>query len=417
MADWTDFQQRALYGSGQIASRAGQLFKSERDALWKGDTRKAKHIRSRANALNRQGAYAAVRGMGGNEGKNQYFPVQSSGQPIYSTNFPGQFALSSQGKEVFNQFRDSGFIEPIRQKKRYAPNTEPKGLGWLMEKALENTMVAKIASNMLPEQKPKPDDAYYKSLWGKGLNEMYSPSGIFSAGKFLGKPNIDPYYRKNYTGPEFLRGLLEPFHKPRSDAFGVVRDSSIPEDWEFMQEKPLDALPYTYGIKREPYGIKREPGDGGEMPDPFFMEREWEAPYAGVEDVTITDVFPTEDEVEDITETITEDEIFNEEVFNKNFELWTPFGDPSDYPEMFGGAGSAYELYEQLEEAHGISGDELLQKMIDEKVIKERIDDDLAASKYPSQLRVEDKVKRMSLEELEGLIEDQEKWSGEIMDI
>jgi len=245
MADYTDYQQRALYGAGQSAQRAGQRFHMERDAWKRGDKDAAKYHRSRANALNRAGAYAAVRGMGGNEGKNQYFPVQSSGQPIYSTNFPGQFALSSQGKEVFDQFRDSGFVEPIRQKKRYAPNTEGKGLGWLMEKALGNTMMGRVASSILPKKKPKPDDAYYKSLWGQGLNEMYSPSGIFSAGKFLGKPQIDPYYRRPYKGPEFLRGLLEPFVQPRSDAFGVVRDSSIPEDWEFMQETPMDYTPYV----------------------------------------------------------------------------------------------------------------------------------------------------------------------------
>ena len=128
-------------------------------------------------------------------------------------------------------------------------------------------------------------------------------------------------------------------------------------------------------------------------------------------DITITDLPP--ETFEKPT-----DEIFGDpEIFNKNFELWTPFGDPSDYPEMFGGAANAYELYKQLEEAHGISEDELLQKMIDEKVIKERIDDELPILQEPSQLRLEDKVKRMSLEELEGLIEDQEYWSGDRIDI
>ncbi len=363
MADWTDFQQRALYGSGQIASRAGQLFRSERDALWKGDTRKAKHIRSRANALNRQGAYAAVRGMGGNEGKNQYFPVQSSGQPIYSTNFPGQFALSSQGKEVFNQFRDSGFIEPIRQKKRYAPNTEPKGLGWLMEKALENTMVAKIASNMLPEQKPKPDDAYYKSLWGKGLNEMYSPSGIFSAGKFLGKPNIDPYYRKNYTGPEFLRGLLEPFHKPRSDAFGVVRDSSIPEDWEFMQEKPLDALPYTYGIKREPY-LEEVENEVSNL-DPMDITHLY--PYHGrgelSEDFDYSQ-FPSVVD-EDITANMKEviEEPDGEEIFNQTYEFIQDRGDDPDLP-------TPWEYMIQMQDLLGWEDERMIQHLIDNGVLR-----------------------------------------------
>jgi len=129
MVDYTDYQQRALYGAGQSASRAQQRFHMERKALERGDKKEAKYHRSRANALNRQGAYAAVSGMGGDQGKNQYFPVQSSGQPIYSTNFPGQFMMSGAGRDVFDKFRDTGFVEPIRQKKRYAPNTEPKGLG------------------------------------------------------------------------------------------------------------------------------------------------------------------------------------------------------------------------------------------------------------------------------------------------
>jgi len=244
MADYTDYQQRALYGAGQSASRAGQRFQMEADALRRGDKDAAKYHRSRANALNRQGAYAAVQGMGGDQGANQYFPVQSSGQPIRSST-TGNIALSSAGRDVFDKFRQQGFVKPIRQKKRYAPNTEAKGLGWLLEKGLENTMMAKVASQILPKKTPKPDDAYYKSLWGKGLNEMYSPSGIFSAGKFLGDEKIDPYYERPYTGPKWAEPFFKPFVQPRGDAFGVVRDSSIPEDWEFMQETPMDYSPYN----------------------------------------------------------------------------------------------------------------------------------------------------------------------------
>jgi len=208
----SNYQQRALYGAGQSASRAQQRFHMERKALERGDKKEAKYHRSRANALNRQGAYAAVSGMGGDQGENQYFPVQSSGQPIYSTNFPGQFMMSGAGRDVFDKFRDTGFVEPIRQKKRYAPNTEPKGLGWLAEKALGNTILGKIASNILPKKKPKPDDAYYKSLWGKGLNEMYGPSGIFTSGDFLGEPELDPYYDDSIGADaplDFVPGINE----------------------------------------------------------------------------------------------------------------------------------------------------------------------------------------------------------------
>jgi len=350
MADYTDYQQRALYGAGQSAQRAGQRFHMERDAWKRGDKDAAKYHRSRANALNRAGAYAAVRGMGGNEGKNQYFPVQSSGQPIYSTNFPGQFALSSQGKEVFDQFRDSGFVEPIRQKKRYAPNTEPKGLGWLAEKALGNTMMAKVASSILPKKKPKPDDAYYKSLWGQGLNEMYSPSGIFSAGKFLGKPQIDPYYRRPYKGPEFLRGLLEPFVQPRSDAFGVVRDSSIPEDWEFMQETPMDYKSNLEDTIIEDTIIGDTPLGAVDRSDNWFYPHD-----VGLEDVTLMgDLPPIEPET---------DEIFNEEIFNNVYKFPESTGF-TNFPYAFEGPWNLFEAAKENMEEGEWTDQELLDRLL-----------------------------------------------------
>jgi len=235
VANYTDYQQRALYGAGQSASRAGQRFHMERDALQRGDKDAAKYHRSRANALNRQGAYSAVRGMGGNQGPNQYFPVQSSGQPIQAGS---GIALSSAGRDIFDQFRQSGFVKPIAQKKRYAPNTEPRGIDWLIDQGMKNTMFAKIASGIMPKKAPEPDDAYYKSLYGQGLNEMYSPSGIFTSGDFLGEADIDPYYKRSSL-PKGL-GFLKPFIKPRGDAFDTVRSSNIPEDLEFMQETPRD---------------------------------------------------------------------------------------------------------------------------------------------------------------------------------
>jgi len=65
--------------------------------------------------------------------------------------------------------------------------------------------------------------------------------------------------------------------------------------------------------------LPQEPGDWGEMPDPFFMEREWEAPYAGVEDVSIEDIMPHE--VEDITETIIEDDGEKFELQKAQFDI------------------------------------------------------------------------------------------------
>ena len=236
---YTDYQQRALYGAGQSAARAGQRFHMERDALQRGDKAAAKYHRSRANALNRQGAYAAVRGMGGNQGANQYFPVQSSGQPIQAGS---GIALSSAGRDVFDKFRKQGFVKPIAQKKRYAPNTEPRGVGWLMDQAMKNTMFAKMASAALPKKTPEPDDAYYKSLWGEGLNELYGPPGIFRSGEFLGKPDLDPYYTGEADIPQDYSPFIEPPIEP------IIED-------EIIEDTPLD-LSYepatTWGPQGDP---------------------------------------------------------------------------------------------------------------------------------------------------------------------
>ena len=213
---YTDYQQRALYGAGQAAQRAGQRFHMERDSLRRGDTSAAKYHRSRANALNRQGAYSAVRGMGGNQGANQYFPVQSNKQPIQAGS---GITLSSAGRDIFDRFRDTGFVEPIRQKKRYAPNTEPRGLEFLMDQAMKNTMFAKMAEGVLPKKDPEPDDAYYKSLYGDGLNELYGPSSMFTMGKFLGKPDLDPYYTGDADKPMDYSGFMEPKLVPKPITF------------------------------------------------------------------------------------------------------------------------------------------------------------------------------------------------------
>ena len=287
MANYTDYQQRALYGAGQSASRAGQRFHMERDALRRGDKDAAKYHRSRANALNRQGAYAAVRGMGGNEGANQYFPVTSDGQPIQSGS---GIALSSAGRDIFDKFRQQGFVKPIREKKRYAPNTEPKGLGFLIDKIASNTLGGKILSSM-GNKKPKPDDAYYKSLWGQGLNEMYEPSGIFKSGEFLGNEKIDPYYERPYTGPKWAERFLKPFVQPRSDAFDVVRDSSIPEDWEFMQEAPKYPSPLKLESPNEIVDKEQTIQEKYNIPDFFPMSRDF-APKFTTADLPPLERFP-----------------------------------------------------------------------------------------------------------------------------
>ena len=309
MVNYTNYQQRALYGAGQAASRAGQRFHMERDALQRGDKAAAKYHRSRANALNRQGAYAAVRGMGGNEGANRYFPVTSSGQPITGKDGGIGLTLSTAGRDIFDKFRQQGFVKPIREKKRYAPNTEPRGLGWLLDQGMKNTLFAKMVSSMAPKKAPKPDDAYYKSLWGKGLNEMYSPSGIFSSGDFLGEADIDPYYRKRSL-PKGL-GFLKPFIRPRSDAFGVVRDSNIPEDWEFMQETPID---YS-GFMEPELNLS---GSGDEMTeDDYTYKGEFPGDTQGNVDSGYYNIGPSS-YMDDLTEKIVEEGV-NEDTIEKTF--------------------------------------------------------------------------------------------------
>ena len=325
---YTDYQQRALYGAGQDAARAGQRFHMERQALERGDKAAAKYHRSRANALNRQGAYAAVRGMGGDQGANQYFGVDSSGQPIRTAE---GVALSSAGRDVFDQFRDVGFVEPIRQKKRYAPNTEPRGLGFLIDKIASNTLMGKILGSMGRKKTPEPDDAYYSSLWGKGLNEMYGPSGIFTPGKFLGDAEIDPYYSGDADTPldyvpyDIVTKLVE------GETKDEVKDISLDYDWTdlWMKDREDDLL-----------------GENFIEPD-------------------------------DITEKIVEEGV------DEPLEKFTDLGDTHMFTENFGMAFDATDyadvqeyvnsiLQDETNPYYGMDQDELVKELIKQNRIKEK---------------------------------------------
>ena len=302
---YTDYQQRAFYGAGQAAQRAGQRFHMERDALQRGDKAAAKYHRSRANQLNKQGAFAAVRGMGGNEGANQYFPVTSSGQPIQGQGGGIGITLSSAGRDIFDKFRKQGFVKPIAQKKRYAPNTEPRGVGWLMDQAMKNTMFAKMASAALPQKAPEPDDAYYKSLWGEGLNELYGPSGIFTMGKFLGKPDLDPYYTGDADIPQDYSGFME----PELNLLGSGDDFDIFDIYLENSKIPKKPKPY--------FGR-------GELPEDFYYGQFQTIPEEVLDDDIVNDVvikqkppFP-EDNTFDLE--IDGDE-FLEESFNNKYSF------------------------------------------------------------------------------------------------
>ena len=302
---YTDYQQRAFYGAGQAAQRAGQRFHMERDALQRGDKAAAKYHRSRANQLNKQGAFAAVRGMGGNEGANQYFPVTSSGQPIQGQGGGIGITLSSAGRDIFDKFRKQGFVKPIAQKKRYAPNTEPRGVGWLMDQAMKNTMFAKMASAALPQKAPEPDDAYYKSLWGKGLNELYGLPGIFRSGKFLGKPDLDPYYTGAADIPQDYSGFME----PELNLLGSGDDFNIFDI--YLENSKIPQKP-------EPYFGR------GELPEDFYYGQFQTIPEEVLDDDIVNDVvikqkppFP-EDNTFDLE--IDGDE-FLEESFNNKYSF------------------------------------------------------------------------------------------------
>ena len=67
------------------------------------------------------------------------------------------------------------------------------------------------------------------------------------------------------------------------------------------------------------------------------------------------------------------DEIFeNSEIFNKNFALSTAYGEV--LPESYAPGTTAYSLFQQLKAGFtNMSDDEILQKMIDNDMIKERL--------------------------------------------
>ena len=160
-------------------------------------------------------------------------------------------------------------------------------------------------------------------------------------------------------------------------------------------------IPYAGMVKRM-FSKEREPleRDPRFLPEnnmaPFWELLEEEAEDTPLIEDEITEDIPLESAIsyedpdlvndrlygepfDDITEKIVQEdvdeptisEIFEDpEIFNNVFALWTPFGDPSDFPEMFGGATNAYELYKQLaEQFKEMSNDEIVQKMIEEQMI------------------------------------------------
>ena len=115
-------------------------------------------------------------------------------------------------------------------------------------------------------------------------------------------------------------------------------------------------------------------------------------------------------------------EIFNEEVFNKVYELIHPTGQTAaEMPEHFDLYKTPWNMFQMMKESmeEGEWNDqELLDLLVERGYLKDTTGgEDLDPSKYPSQLRFEDKVKSMSLEEMEKLLEDQETWEGDRIDI
>jgi len=141
----------------------------------------------------------------------------------------------------------------------------------------------------------------------------------------------------------------------------------------------------------------------------------WYTPPFFDEDITVTDLPP---------ETFEEptNEIFNEEVFNKVYELIHPTGQTAaEMPEHFDLYKTPWNMFQMMKESmeEGEWNDqELLDLLVERGYLKDTTGgEDLDPSKYPSQLRLEDKVKSMSLEEMEKLLEDQETWEGDRIDI
>ena len=113
--------------------------------------------------------------------------------------------------------------------------------------------------------------------------------------------------------------------------------------------------------------LPQEPGDWGEMPDPFFMEREWEAPYAGVEDVTVMDLFPTEDDLEEdapkVSSYVNLDTVYD---FTENF-LNTPWGGDYSGPQEY-----ITHLEKDSPTAKDKTRDELIELLIKINYLKEK---------------------------------------------
>ncbi len=104
-----------------------------------------------------------------------------------------------------------------------------------------------------------------------------------------------------------------------------------------------------------------------EMPDPFFMERDWELTPDTFEDVTVTDLFPTEDDLEEdapkVSSYVNLDTVYD---FTENF-LNTPWGGDYSGPQEY-----ITHLEKESPTAKDKTRDELIELLIKINYLKEK---------------------------------------------
>ena len=104
-----------------------------------------------------------------------------------------------------------------------------------------------------------------------------------------------------------------------------------------------------------------------EMPDPFFMERDWELTPDTLEDVTVTDLFPTEYDLEEdapkVSSYVNLDTVYD---FTENF-LNTPWGGDYSGPQEY-----ITHLEKESPTAKDKNRDELIELLIKINYLKEK---------------------------------------------
>ena len=269
--------------------------------------------------------------------------------------FTGKNAAAVRAKE-YNPFPIAGFGE-----KYYKDEFGGFDLSGLMEGIMKIAPYTGTLSKFLPKKEriPLERDPRFTPIPGSADWE----SSVFDINDIIPQKGIAP---------------LVPEHIQKSTLWGINQDKNegkgifyggrgeLPPDFDYEDDREGRELSAKIAFLESIY-----PHIDYDNVDPSLIDEAYERAMEGKQGTEI-------EEEEVIPEIITEgegnvSEIFeNSEIFNKNYGLSTSYGEV--LPETYAPGTTAYSLFQQLKEGFtNMSDDEILQKMIDNDMIKERL--------------------------------------------